>query len=72
MTLTLTDLFCGAGGSSTGATAIPGVELRIASNHWDLAVETHGVNHPNADHLCAWAVHLHAELVKAGLKVTNA
>lgn len=53
MTLTLTDLFCGAGGSSTGATAIPGVELRIASNHWDLAVETHGVNHPNADHLCA-------------------
>lgn len=51
--LTLTDLFCGAGGSSTGAIAVPGVRVRIASNHWDLAVETHGQNHPDADHLCA-------------------
>ena len=25
MTLTLTDFFCGAGGSSTGAIAVPGV-----------------------------------------------
>lgn len=53
MTLTITDLFCGAGGSSTGAIAIPGVSVRIASNHWDLAVETHNTNHPDADHLCA-------------------
>jgi hypothetical protein len=53
MTLTLTDLFCGAGGSSTGAIAVPGIEVRIASNHWDLAVETHNTNHPGADHLCA-------------------
>ncbi|QOP67368.1 DNA methylase [Gordonia phage Herod] len=53
MTLTLTDLFCGAGGSSTGAIGIPGVTVRIASNHWDLAVETHNSNHPDADHLCA-------------------
>lgn len=53
MTLTLTDLFCGAGGSSTGATAVPGVSVRIASNHWDLAVETHNTNHPDTDHLCA-------------------
>lgn len=53
MTLTLTDLFCGAGGSSTGAIAVPGVAVRIASNHWDLAVETHNTNHPDADHLCA-------------------
>ncbi|QDP44190.1 DNA methylase [Gordonia phage JuJu] len=53
MTLTLTDLFCGAGGSSTGAVDIPGVTVRIASNHWDLAVETHNSNHPDADHLCA-------------------
>ena len=51
--LTLTDLFCGAGGSSTGAVEIPGVEVRMASNHWDLAVETHNKNHPDADHLCA-------------------
>lgn len=53
MSLTLTDLFCGAGGSSTGAIQVPGVEVRIASNHWDLAVETHNTNHPTADHLCA-------------------
>lgn len=53
MSLTLTDLFCGAGGSSTGAIAVPGVTVRIASNHWDLAVETHNTNHPDADHLCA-------------------
>lgn len=51
--ITLTDLFCGAGGSSTGAIQIPGVSVRIASNHWDLAVETHNTNHPDADHLCA-------------------
>jgi DNA (cytosine-5)-methyltransferase 1 len=25
----------------------------MASNHWDLAVETHNTNHPGADHLCA-------------------
>jgi DNA (cytosine-5)-methyltransferase 1 len=36
-----------------GAVSVPGVTVRIASNHWDLAVETHNTNHPNADHLCA-------------------
>jgi DNA (cytosine-5)-methyltransferase 1 len=51
--LTVTDLFCGAGGSSTGAITVPGVQVRIASNHWDLAVETHNTNHPDADHMCA-------------------
>ena len=51
--LTLTDLFCGAGGSSTGAIQVPGIEVRVASNHWDLAVATHNTNHPNADHICA-------------------
>jgi len=53
MTLTLTDGFCGAGGSSQGATAVPGVELVIAANHWQLAVETHAENFPRADHDCA-------------------
>ncbi|OMC00893.1 DNA methyltransferase [Mycobacterium sp. NS-7484] len=51
--LTLTDLFCGAGGSSTGAIQVPGIEVRVASNHWNLAVETHNTNHPDADHICA-------------------
>jgi len=49
----MTDLFCGAGGSSTGAVAIPGIEVRVASNHWDLAIETHNTNHPETDHVCA-------------------
>jgi DNA (cytosine-5)-methyltransferase 1 len=50
MTLTVTDLFCGAGGSSQGLTEIAGVELRLAANHWDLAVQSHAVNFPDADH----------------------
>lgn len=53
MTYTLTDLFCGAGGSSTGAIQVPGVEVRVASNHWQLAVDTHNTNHQRADHICA-------------------
>ncbi|OBI29047.1 DNA cytosine methyltransferase [Mycolicibacter sinensis] len=53
MTLTLTDLFCGAGGSSTGAVSIRGVAAKVASNHWDRAIETHSRNHPNADHIQA-------------------
>lgn len=51
--MNITDLFCGAGGSSTGAIQVPGIEVRVASNHWDLAVETHNQNHPEADHICA-------------------
>jgi hypothetical protein len=31
MTLTLTDLFCGAGGSNSGAIQVPGVEVRMAA-----------------------------------------
>lgn len=53
MTVTMTDLFCGAGGSSTGALAVPGVSVRIAANHWPLAIETHNTNHPDTDHACA-------------------
>lgn len=49
--LTVTDQFCGAGGSSTGAKAA-GAELRLALNHWHLAIETHNTNHPEADHDC--------------------
>jgi DNA (cytosine-5)-methyltransferase 1 len=51
--LTITDLFCGAGGSSSGAIQVPGVTVRMAANHWRLAVETHNTNHPDADHDCA-------------------
>jgi DNA (cytosine-5)-methyltransferase 1 len=50
MTLTITDLFCGAGGSSSGAEQVPGVRVRMAANHWKLAVKTHNTNLPHADH----------------------
>jgi DNA (cytosine-5)-methyltransferase 1 len=51
--LTMTDLFCGAGGSSTGAAGVGGVQVRVAANHWDRAIETHNSNHPDVDHLQA-------------------
>lgn len=50
--LTVTDQFCGAGGSSLGAAAA-GLEIRMAMNHWQLAVDTHNTNFPNASHDCA-------------------
>lgn len=44
------DLFCGAGGSSSGAKrALARRGLRmdlVAVNHWNIAVETHAKNHP--------------------------
>jgi len=48
----MTDLFAGAGGSSTGATTA-GVTVKIAANHWPTAIETHQANHPDTDHDCA-------------------
>jgi len=48
--ITITDMFCGAGGSSTGAVQA-GAEVRVAVNHWARAVETHNTNHPNALHV---------------------
>jgi DNA (cytosine-5)-methyltransferase 1 len=50
--LTATDMFCGAGGSSQGATA-GGCEVVMAMNHWKLAVETHNTNFPQVNHDCA-------------------
>lgn len=49
MTLTATDLFAGAGGSSTGLEAA-GVDIVTAANHWPIALATHAANHPGADH----------------------
>lgn len=49
--LTVTDQFCGAGGSSLGAVAA-GAEVKLALNHWELAIETHNTNFPQTDHDC--------------------
>lgn len=56
-TIRIADLFCGAGGTSTGAVQAArnlghAVEL-TAVNHWERAVATHEANHPEARHLCA-------------------
>jgi DNA (cytosine-5)-methyltransferase 1 len=55
-TLKAADLFCGAGGSSTGLRRVAdalGVRLDLtAVNHWPIAVETHAANHPEARHVC--------------------
>jgi DNA (cytosine-5)-methyltransferase 1 len=48
--LTVTDQFCGAGGSSLGATAVPDLHVFLAMNHWKLAIETHNTNFPDTHH----------------------
>jgi DNA (cytosine-5)-methyltransferase 1 len=53
MSLTMTDMFCGAGGSSTGATMLPGISVKTALNHWDKALESHNANHPDTIHVQA-------------------
>lgn len=54
--LLVADLFCGAGGSSTGARrTIEGLGRRMVLtcvNHWDRAIETHKRMHPDARHYC--------------------
>lgn len=47
--LTVTDLFCGAGGSSSGLVEA-GYKVVIAANHWELAIKSHQANHPETDH----------------------
>src|SRR6266851_2313762 len=50
------DLFCGAGGSSTGLLRACGIAERqldlIGINHWPVAIRTHSANHPKFRHLC--------------------
>jgi len=50
------DLFCGAGGESTGilkAGEEQGLNIKLtAINHWERAIETHAANHPTAEHWC--------------------
>lgn len=48
--VTMSDYYCGAGGSSTGGVATGVVRVTMAVNHWKLAIETHNTNHPDTDH----------------------
>ena len=55
--ITVTDQFCGAGGSSQGVRNFSnkmggGIEVSMALNHWKLAIETHNTNFPDTFHDC--------------------
>lgn len=56
-TVNAVDLFCGAGGTSSGlvrACEELGHSLNlVAINHWDIAIATHTLNHPSVQHECA-------------------
>ena len=56
--ITVTDLFSGAGGSSTGMMQVAGVHVRIAANHFQIVTDIHALNHPDTDHA---VVDLHLE-----------
>ena len=45
------DLFCGAGGTSSGAESSGAAKVVCAVNHWQTAVETHSRNFPHAVHI---------------------
>ncbi|MFF2612353.1 DNA cytosine methyltransferase [Kitasatospora sp. NPDC058046] len=48
--LTVMDWFCGAGGSSQGAHAVPGLRVSRAANHWKQAIDSHEANFPGVAH----------------------
>lgn len=53
-TIEAADLFCGAGGTSTGlleAAKLLGMDVKLtAINHWPIAISTHSSNHPDVTH----------------------
>ena len=49
----IVDLFCGAGGWSTGIERATGRSPDLCVNHWDLALKTHECNHPGSRHVRA-------------------
>jgi DNA (cytosine-5)-methyltransferase 1 len=54
ITFNAADLFCGAGGTSTGLLqAAEDLNIKVellAINHWEIAIATHGLNHPDVSH----------------------
>lgn len=48
--LYLIDLFCGAGGVTTGASLAENVQVIACVNHDPLAIKSHAANHPNCKH----------------------
>lgn len=66
--LQIADLFCGAGGSTTGirqAVARIGRKANIlAINHWQVAIQTHSANNNGVSHLCESVDHIDPTKVK--------
>lgn len=50
--LTLYSEFAGVGGDTLGASRVPYVRPMLAVNHWQVAVDSHAANFPDADHEC--------------------
>jgi len=75
--LRLNDWFCGAGGATQGAHAVPGVVPVLAANHDKLAIATHSTNFPDVEHFRGdirdldVARHPYAELFWASPECTN-
>jgi DNA (cytosine-5)-methyltransferase 1 len=71
--ITVVDMFCGAGGESTGimqAAQEQGIKVSLtAINHWERAIETHAANHPTANHLCQSVEQINPTKVIRGNKV---
>ena len=72
-TFEVVDMFCGAGGESTGimqAAAARDMKIHLtAINHWEMAIRTHAANHPSADHLCQSVEHIDPTKAVPGKRV---
>jgi DNA (cytosine-5)-methyltransferase 1 len=72
MPLEVVDLFCGAGGTSTGILEAITQRMRrkvqlTAVNHWRTAVNSHSLNHPGVRHLCENVENVHPlDLIPSG------
>ena len=66
----IADLFCGAGGSTTGidqALKRMGRQgIILAINHWTVAIQTHQANNPSVQHLCESVDHIDPTKVVPG------
>lgn len=77
MSLRLNDWFCGAGGATQGAHAVPGILPILAANHDKLAIDTHSTNFPDVEHFRGdikdldVAKHPYAEIFWASPECTN-